>query len=140
MPRADDPWGPAPDPDPCEVIDVDRAFTRAQVDLIRRGRRPREMEDKWFLEFEGLRLRCRRSWTGYCVFVVEFQEEAGGGLRAVRVKASRDTPRYESRGREEDLAILRFLIDRVLLGDADVALPPGMDAITAWALFGRASL
>lgn len=134
-----DPHRPPLPPGPIVTLPFERAFTPAQADLIRRGYRAQQMEDKWNLEFEGDRLLCRRSWTGLCNFIVEFDPLPNGGLHARRLVASRDTDVRRLAGDEDeaDPATVAFLIDRLLLNDPSARVPGG-PAVVAWSQFGRA--
>jgi hypothetical protein len=65
-------WKTYPLPTQQTALTVSRPFTEAEMDGIRRGHIPYEMEDKWFIYFEGDTLYLHRSWTGYCIFVADF--------------------------------------------------------------------
>ena len=82
---------------------------------MRQGLIPEVMEDKWFIYHADGRLHFHRSWTGFCIYEVELiEEEAHLRLREIRV--SRDMQQYRKTSAEYDLQLLRFLIDRLLLG------------------------
>jgi len=49
-------------------------FTEDQMNRLRRGNIPKEMEDKWFWFMEGNTLYIHRSWTGYCIYIVDFSD------------------------------------------------------------------
>ncbi len=49
-----------------------RSFSAEQIAALRYGNIPMEMEDKWFWFMEGDTLYAHRSWTGICVFRVDF--------------------------------------------------------------------
>jgi hypothetical protein len=48
-------------------------FSPAEFSSIRRGLIAREMEDRWFAFLEGDSLFFHRSWTGHCVYQVNFE-------------------------------------------------------------------
>ena len=50
-----------------------RPITEHQMQVLRRGHIPQEMEDKWFWYMEGNTLYAHRSWTGYCIFRIDFK-------------------------------------------------------------------
>ena len=52
-----------------------RTFTPEQMQALRHGNIPEEMEDKWFWYMEGNTLYAHRSWTGYCIYVIQFSED-----------------------------------------------------------------
>lgn len=51
---------------------LERKFTDEQITALRRGNIPQEMEDKWFWFMEGDTLYAHRSWTGLCIYIIEF--------------------------------------------------------------------
>lgn len=53
-------------------------FDDQQMQFIRAGLIPKEMEDKWFVYFEEPFLYLHRSWTGRPVFRVTLSSDAGG--------------------------------------------------------------
>ncbi len=84
---------------------LERSFTKAQMDALRQGNLPREMEDKWFLYMEGNTFYAHRSWTGYCIYKIAFQEDG----RHI-VTANRDPEQYKCTSIEEDLSNLNHLL------------------------------
>lgn len=51
---------------------LSREFSAEQIAALRRGNIPKEMEDKWFWFMEGDTLYAHRSWTGICVYRIDF--------------------------------------------------------------------
>lgn len=49
-----------------------RDFSDNQIAALRTGNVPQAMEDKWFWFMEGDTLYAHRSWTGICVFRIDF--------------------------------------------------------------------
>lgn len=68
-------WAACPMPEKCAHFLLKRHFTKEQLDILRQGHIPEEMEDKWFWYMEENTLFCHRSWTGYCIFVAEIDVE-----------------------------------------------------------------
>lgn len=140
--QADD-WRIAPMPALHVDIPLERRFSDAEMARVRLGVMPDRMEDKWFVYWDDSRLYLHRSWTGMCMFVAQFVEDAEG-WRMVSVRANRDPGQYTQTDDAEDAAMARFVIDVVVLRlfvefpDEDQA-PPGV-ALAAWGLVGRAIL
>jgi hypothetical protein len=86
-------WKTEPMPSSSKLIKVNEVYTRADFDYIMAGVIPREMEDKWFVFYEEPWLYVHRSWTGYCIFKVQFEvlEEIVG---ISEVWVNRDTAQY----------------------------------------------
>ena len=45
-------------------------LSNEDVEVLKLGYKPVDMEDKWFSYYEDGRLYCCRSWSGQCMFVV----------------------------------------------------------------------
>ena len=52
-----------------------RPFSDQQMNTLRKGHIPEAMEDKWFWYMEGETLSAHRSWTGYCIYRMEFKPD-----------------------------------------------------------------
>jgi len=100
-----------------------RRFSHEEFARIQRGVVPQEMEDKWFIYTEGLTTYFHRSWTGVCVFQVQF-EPCETGYVATSTLVNRDPTQYkEGDGYDEaeDRHLLDFVINVVVLQqDPDV--------------------
>lgn len=88
-----------------ETFIYHREFTENQMNALRRGNIPQEMEDKWFWYMEGNTLYAHRSWTGNCIFIIEFKDDNNHV-----VKANRDPEQFVSKGIEDDIRILDGLM------------------------------
>ena len=85
---------------------LQRTISEKEMEFLRRGNIPQQMEDKWFWYMEDNKLYAHRSWTGYCVFVVEFHMD---GKHHVTV--NRDPEQYTCESTEEDAKTLNSLLD-----------------------------
>ena len=99
-------WKTLPMPETHETFTLTRQFTEAEMTALRFGNVPEAMEDKWFWYMEGDTLYAHRSWTGYCIWQIDFGKN---GVHTVTV--NRDPEQYKSAGTEEDLASLNKLLD-----------------------------
>lgn len=135
-------WKTTPMPDRHETIALDRLFTASELDRLRRGVIPEDMEDKWFVYWLDDALHFHRSWTGICIFVVHFVIEGESG-RMVSAEVNRD-PEQVGKPHRQDGALISYLIDVLLLG-LDAAYPddePNGDqrTLATWSMVGRAML
>ncbi|MGE3647853.1 MAG: hypothetical protein AB7G10_05925 [Reyranellaceae bacterium] len=133
-----------PMPDQHSTITLGRELSAFDSYLVRRGFRPLEMEDKWFIYLEDEQLLFRRSWTGIPIYAVEAQRR-GDVLYLGTAVVNRNPAHYKISDDGYDRDMLRFLIDRLLLRQPAVmpASPHVSDdqqAIAAWASTGKASL
>ena len=110
-----DSWNTQPMPPARAVLDYRGRFSAEEFERISHGLIPQAMEDKWLIFLKGTTLHLHRSWTGICVFEVEF--EAIGAERVVRrALVNRDRAQYCSPDDAYDSALLHFLISTLLLG------------------------
>lgn len=83
-----------------------RSFTPQQMKALRRGNIPQEMEDKWFWYMDGNTLYAHRSWTGFCVYRIEFKNDDHH-----IVIVNRDPEQYACTSVEADLEALNKLLN-----------------------------
>ena len=100
-------WNTKEMPGKCDTFILHRAFSPAQMEALKRGHIPQEMEDKWFWYTENGKLFAHRSWTGICIYIIEFN---GDGNH--RVTVNRDPAEYGCNDIEEDVEKLNNLLDR----------------------------
>ena len=99
-------WNTEPMPAQHDTFLLERAFSPQQMEALRRGNIPQEMEDKWFWYMEADTLYAHRSWTGFCVYKVEFRPD---GRHLVTV--NRDPEQYKCTDAEDDAKSLNKLLD-----------------------------
>ena len=85
---------------------LDRVFTKEQMGALKKGNLPRAMEDKWFLYMDGNRFYAHRSWSGFCIYIIEFQKS-----NHHNVTVNRDPEQYKCTSIEEDITNLNKLLD-----------------------------
>ncbi|MFB6262126.1 MAG: HIRAN domain-containing protein [Bradymonadaceae bacterium] len=107
-------WKTEPLPDERRVIELDRRFDAEEMESIREGFIPTVMEEKWFLYWSEGRLYMHRSWTGICVYVVEF-EACGEGARAVRALVNDDPDQFKGSSADYERFTIYELIENLLL-------------------------
>jgi O-acetyl-ADP-ribose deacetylase (regulator of RNase III) len=96
-------------------IPFQRDFDGADQRRIAAGLVPEAMEDKWFIYLEDDWLYLHRSWTGVCIYAVRLRP-IGPGSAVEEAWANRDTTQYSKADDAYDVAMLGFLVDRLLLG------------------------
>ena len=83
-----------------------RSFSDEEMDALRCGNIPQTMEDKWFWDMEGSTLWAHRSWTGYCIYRIDFREDDHH-----IVTVNRDPKQYGCASIEEDIESINKLLD-----------------------------
>jgi O-acetyl-ADP-ribose deacetylase (regulator of RNase III) len=106
-------WKTKPMPEPRATIRVRRVFSHEDMARLREGLLPEEMEDKWFVVWEGGELHLYRSWTGNHVYTVRF-EPAPWGERIAEVVINADPAQVKS-GDAAGQTLL-WVLDVVVLG------------------------
>jgi hypothetical protein len=88
-------------------------YDDAEAERIRQGFIPQQMEDKWFVYFKEGWLYFHRSWTGACIFGVQFDSQ---GIRAIDSWITADPQQPANKDLDYDRKLLGCLIDALLLG------------------------
>ncbi len=89
---------------------LNRELTDSEFELIEMGFKPKEMEDKWFVYYEGGELHIHRSWTGVCIFVCKI-EYIESKYIASKVTVNKD---YNQDGLEFDRRLINDLINGLI--------------------------
>ena len=101
-----DDWKTEPMPEARAAFVLDRSFSDQEMKALRRGNIPKAMEDKWFWYMEGSTLFAHRSWTGFCIYRIDFK-----GDGHLEVTVNRDPEQYGCTSIEEDIQSLNKLLD-----------------------------
>lgn len=100
-------WKTEAMPSQNEKFQLKRNFTKEQMTALVKGNVPQEMEDKWFWYYEDGRLYAHRSWTGFCIYIIEFNMTAG----IHNVTVNRNPEQYKCTDISEDIDSLNHLLD-----------------------------
>ena len=99
-------WKTKAMPERHETFVLNRPFSDAEMTVLRRGNVPQAMEDKWFWYMEGPTLWAHRSWTGYCIYRIDFQEDDHHV-----VTVNHDPEQYKCTSIDEDIESLNKLLN-----------------------------
>ncbi|MBR4471252.1 MAG: hypothetical protein IKS54_08100 [Erysipelotrichaceae bacterium] len=92
-------------PEKNETFILKRSFSEEQMAVLACGNIPQAMEDKWFWYMEGSTLFAHRSWTGHCIYRIDFQDDDNH-----IVTVNRDPEQYKCTSIDEDIETLnKFL-------------------------------
>lgn len=109
-----DSWKTVEMPATIASLSLNQAYTAEEFSIIACGFVPKEMEDKWFVFMQDNTLFFHRSWTGFCIYKVVFeQNNAEYVVREAFV--NRDLKQYKRTDNNYDSVILSCLIDDFLL-------------------------
>ena len=99
-------WKTKPMPRRHATFVLHRSFSDEEMKALRMGNIPQEMEDKWFWYMEGSTLWAHRSWTGFCVYRIDFKENDNHV-----VTVNRNPKQYGCTCIDEDMETLNQLLD-----------------------------
>ena len=99
-------WKTEPMPEQHETFLLTRSFNDEEMAVLRRGNIPQAMEDKWFWYMEDKTLWAHRSWTGYCIYQIDFKKDNNHV-----VTVNRDPEQYRCTSIESDIESLNNLLD-----------------------------
>lgn len=98
-------WNTTEMPEEQETFILHRHFSDLQMEALRRGHIPEQMEDKWFWYMEEDTLYAHRSWTGFCIYRIDFKPDDNH-----TVTVSRDKEQYSCASIEEDARKINDLL------------------------------
>ena len=106
-------WKREPRKGPVVEKSVGWKFSMEDLERIRWGFTPREMEEKWFIVVENEQLFFHRSWTGHLVFVASL---APDGIPVLEMPEELKPP-------HDDPDFVLSLIERLLIGEGKFVRP-----------------
>ena len=106
-------WKSLPLPQQHTTIRMGELYPPEDIQRLQRGFMPQAMEDRWFMFMENNILHIHRSWTGFCVYRVNFIQE-GENLRMISVDVNRDPEQYSNTSIEHDKEMVLFLLSAFL--------------------------
>ena len=96
----------------CKCFEYKKIFSSKEMRKLKKGHRPTCMEDKWFTYFEDNKLYVHRSWTGYYIFIVEFDHD----FNSISIVVSQDETQYKKTnppsGNADLNGVLATLLDK----------------------------
>lgn len=102
-------WKTVEMPEQIEKFVIEKTLTDIEIEYIKEGHRPQEMEDKWFMYFEDKKLFIHRSWTGYCIYIIDLSEHG-----KLNVTVNRNPEQYKEDNVENDKIMVNILINQLI--------------------------
>lgn len=102
-------WKTIDMPEQKECFVFERTLTVDEIEQIKEGHIPQEMEDKWFMYYQNGKLFIHRSWTGFCIYIVDISEDG-----RMRVVVNRNPEQYKEKDIERDKLMLNILINNLI--------------------------
>ncbi len=92
-------------PEEKESFRIKHCFSKSAMENLIRGHIPQDMEDRWFWYVDDGVLYLHRSWSGFCIFMLEF---GPGDVHTVTVNRNKEL--YKSDDIHNDMRILSSIL------------------------------
>lgn len=99
-------WEIEPMPEKTAQFTIEHKFSEVAINCLKKGHLPEEMEDRWFYYYEDGKEYFHRSWTGSCIFIVEFDFKTNKHI----VTVNRDENQYNNTDIAEDIELVKNLL------------------------------
>lgn len=93
-------------PEQTEKFELEKKLDEKDIQRLKDGYEPYDMDDKWCTYFEDGKLHIHRSWTGICIYIVELSTSG-----KLNIEVNRDQSQYRERSIEKDRQILTGLLN-----------------------------
>lgn len=100
-------WSISPMPEKNTQFKIKRKLSKADLERLKRGHYPEEMEDRWFYYYEDGNVYFHRSWSGNCIVIVNLNKRFGKYL----VTVNRDENQYNNTDIDEDIELVNELLN-----------------------------
>lgn len=101
-------WKTIAMPSQVETFIIEKTISDQELAYLQEGHQPQEMEDKWFMYFENHKLFIHRSWSGYCIYIVDVSETG-----KLNVCVNRNSEQYKETNMERDKLMVQILINQL---------------------------
>lgn len=101
-----DSWKILDMPNENKIIKLNINLTSENINKLKKGHIPKEMEDHWFAYYDNNKFYIYRSWTGYCLYVIDIPED-GNITNAI---VNRNKEQYKNEDDNEDIRVINNLI------------------------------
>lgn len=107
IPAVKSDWQTVDMPEEHDSFILHRMLSETDVAILKMGNIPQQMEDKWFWYCEGNTLFAHRSWTGFCIYILQMNP----GKKEHMVTVNRFTEQYSCTDITEEEKNLNMLLD-----------------------------
>ena len=109
-------WKAQPMPKKYTTIELNKEYNKSQMEAIKNGFTPEAMEDKWFIYYESSenKLYLHRSWTGFCIYIIQFEKRGEDTFVATIAEVNRDPSQYSGTDDDEDKRTALIIVNTTL--------------------------
>ena len=100
-----DDWQTIDMPNNVENFTLEKKLDDKYIELLKLGYLENSMDSKWFMYCEDNKMYIHRSWTGYCIYIVELSDKG-----ILNVVVNRNNKQYS----ETNLEFDRFFVDHLI--------------------------
>ena len=100
-----DDWQTIDMPNNVENFTLEKKLDDKYIELLKLGYLEKSMDSKWFMYCEDNKMYIHRSWTGYCIYIVELSDKG-----ILNVVVNRNNKQYS----ETNLEFDRFFVDHLI--------------------------
>ncbi len=104
------------------IVNISKKILASEMEKVRKGLLPLEMEDKWFIFCENNYIYFHRSWTGHCIYIAEYRELSNDDFEIFKLTINRNLEQYTQDDDDYDKELFNYLFDSLLL-DKKVPFP-----------------
>ena len=106
-------WKTTPMPLKRVHISLDKTFSKEEIEYLKIGFIPKDMDHRWFMYWQDNSLYLHRSWVGVCIYVVNFTLK-DDVYKATNIIVNRDPLEYslidDDKDRSTTLKLIKMLI------------------------------
>ena len=99
-------------PEEYTELNIDRVYSENEFQKISKGTQPNSMDDKWHIEYIEPFLYIRRSWTGFCLYKIEFKK-IDSLYKVEKLYSNRNTDEYKETNTYRDSLLALFKLDQL---------------------------
>lgn len=107
-------WKTVDMPEQIEYFTIERNLTNDELTSIKEGLKPQVMEDKWFMYYETGKLFIHRSWTGYCIYIVDLSKDG-----KLQVTVNNDPEQHVEYSLASDKLMVTILINTLIRDNSE---------------------
>jgi len=111
------------------ILPIKQKYSKEEYNKLKQGFIPKVMEEKWFIYFEEQKLYFHRSWTGLCVYELNFIKDNGKYIISKGYLNGKIAEQRDSMSLKEEVNIVLSLIYILLLNEDDPHTDLGMSFV-----------
>ncbi|MFO7815127.1 MAG: hypothetical protein R6V14_05260 [Halanaerobiales bacterium] len=112
-------WKTSDMPEEKVSLPIDQKYSKKEYNKIKQGFIPKGMEDRWFIYFEKDKLYLHRSWTGLCVYELNFIKKNEKYIISEGYLNAKIAEQGNIKGLKDEVNTVLSLVEMFLLNEGD---------------------